>query len=84
MSEVALRRKLSMESAALRNLMLDVRMCSALALLQPTDWPISATAQHVGYESAWCFAERSHERFGFVPTTIRGHQRLTEPSLVRF
>ncbi len=43
MSEVMLRRKLSMENTALRNLMIDARMSSALALLQSTDWPISAS-----------------------------------------
>ena len=79
MSEVMLRRKLSMENTALRNLMIDVRMSSALALLQSTDWPISAIAQHVGYESASRFAERFRKRFGFAPTAIRGHQRIMEP-----
>ncbi|HEI8866070.1 helix-turn-helix transcriptional regulator [Serratia sp. AKBS12] len=75
MSEVMLRRKLSAENTALRNLMIDVRMNSALALLQSTDWPISLIAQHVGYESSSRFAERFRKRFGFVPTAIRGHQR---------
>ncbi|CAI0752521.1 Urease operon transcriptional activator [Serratia rubidaea] len=80
MSEVVLRRKLSAENTALRNLMIDVRMSSALALLQSTDWPISAIAQHVGYESASRFAERFRKRFGFAPTAIRGHQRVMEPA----
>ncbi|WP_337262990.1 MULTISPECIES: helix-turn-helix transcriptional regulator [unclassified Serratia (in: enterobacteria)] len=76
MSEVMLRRKLSAENIALRDLMIDVRMSSALALLQATDWPISAIAQHVGYESSSRFAERFRKRFGFAPTAIRGHQRM--------
>ncbi|MEB6336492.1 helix-turn-helix transcriptional regulator [Serratia rhizosphaerae] len=80
MSEVVLRRKLSAENTALRNLMIDVRMSSALALLQSTDWPISVIAQHVGYESASRFAERFRKRFGFAPTAIRGHQRVMEPA----
>lgn len=83
MSEVVLRRKLSMENTALRNLMIDVRMNSALGLLQSTDWPISAIAQHVGYESASRFAERFRKRFGFAPTAIRGHQRPMEPGVVQ-
>lgn len=83
MSEVVLRRKLSAENTALRNLMIDVRMSSALALLQSTDWPISAIAQHVGYESASRFAERFRKRFGFAPTAIRGHQRAMEPMAIR-
>ncbi|MNH37503.1 DNA-binding transcriptional regulator AraC [compost metagenome] len=63
--------------------MIDVRMNSALTLLQSTDWPISAIAQHVGYESSSRFAERFRKRFGFAPTAIRGHQRAMEPSTVR-
>lgn len=80
MSEVMLRRKLSAENTALRSLMIDVRMSSALALLQATDWPISTIAQHVGYESSSRFAERFRKRFGFAPTAIRGHQRIMQPA----
>ncbi|WP_329906799.1 helix-turn-helix transcriptional regulator [Serratia quinivorans] len=83
MSEVMLRRKLSAENTSLRTLMIDVRMSSALALLQSTDWPISAIAQHVGYESSSRFAERFRKRFGFAPTAIRGHQRAMESSAIR-
>jgi AraC-like DNA-binding protein len=83
MSEVMLRRKLSAENTSLRTLMIDVRMSSALALLQSTDWPISAIAQHVGYESSSRFAERFRKRFGFAPTAIRGHQRAMEAGAVR-
>ncbi|CAI0754146.1 Urease operon transcriptional activator [Serratia quinivorans] len=83
MSEVMLRRKLSAENNSLRNLMIDVRMSSALALLQSTDWPISIIAQHVGYESSSRFAERFRKRFGFAPTAIRGHQRAMEAGAIR-
>ncbi|MGQ8774029.1 helix-turn-helix transcriptional regulator [Serratia sp. NA_112.1] len=83
MSEVMLRRKLSAENNSLRSLMIDVRMSSALALLQSTDWPISAIAQHVGYESSSRFAERFRKRFGFAPTAIRGHQRAMEAGAIR-
>lgn len=79
MNEVMLRRKLSLENTSLRNLMIDVRMSSALVLLQATDWSISAIAQHVGYESSSRFAERFRKRFGFAPTAIRGHQRTVPP-----
>lgn len=76
MSEVVLRRKLAAENILLRDLMIDVRMTSALHLLQGTDWPISLIASQVGYESASRFAERFRKRFGFAPTAIRGHHRL--------
>ncbi|ANI31655.1 AraC family transcriptional regulator [Yersinia entomophaga] len=81
MSEVVLRRKLSAENVVLRNLMIDVRMTSALTLLQATDWPISLIANRVGYESSSRFAERFRKRFGFAPTAIRGHHRLASGSL---
>ncbi|MOA33680.1 CFA/I fimbrial subunit D [compost metagenome] len=80
MSEVVLRRKLSAENSALRSLMIDVRMSRALLLLQATDWPISAIAQYVSYESSSRFAERFRKRFGFAPTAIRGHQRIMQPT----
>lgn len=83
MSEVVLRRKLSAKNTALRSLMIDVRMSHALLLLQATDWPISAIAQYVGYESASRFAERFRKRFGFAPTAIRGHQRIMQPTTVQ-
>ncbi|CNJ59070.1 helix-turn-helix transcriptional regulator [Yersinia aldovae] len=76
MSEVVLRRKLAAENTLLRDLMIDVRMTSALRLLQGTDWPISLIASQVGYESSSRFAERFRKRFGFAPTAIRGHHRL--------
>lgn len=79
MSEVVLRRKLAAENTLLRDLMIDVRMTSALRLLQGTDWPISLIASQVGYESASRFAERFRKRFGFAPTAIRGHHRLQPP-----
>ncbi|ENA3445483.1 helix-turn-helix transcriptional regulator [Yersinia enterocolitica] len=88
MSEVVLRRKLAAENILLRDLMIDVRMTSALRLLQGTDWPISLIASQVGYESASRFAERFRKRFGFAPTAIRGHHRLqpmdTDPPPVSF
>ncbi|MDR5018573.1 helix-turn-helix transcriptional regulator [Yersinia rochesterensis] len=80
MSEVVLRRKLAAENILLRDLMIDVRMTSALRLLQGTDWPISLIANQVGYESASRFAERFRKRFGFAPTAIRGHHRLQPPN----
>ncbi|CND89440.1 AraC family transcriptional regulator [Yersinia rohdei] len=79
MSEVVLRRKLAAENIQLRDLMIDVRMTSALRLLQGTDWPISLIASQVGYESASRFAERFRKRFGFAPTAIRGHHRVQPP-----
>jgi AraC-like DNA-binding protein len=75
MSEATLRRKLALESISLSELLIDVRMSSALTLLQSTDRPISQISLAVGYESPSRFAVRFRERFGFAPTAIRGHKR---------
>ncbi|MES4612685.1 MAG: helix-turn-helix transcriptional regulator [Ewingella sp.] len=75
MNEVMLRRRLATENSVLRNLMIDVRMTHALRLLQCTDLAISHIAHQVGYESSSRFAERFRKRFGFAPTSIRGHLR---------
>ncbi|MGC6387190.1 helix-turn-helix transcriptional regulator [Ewingella sp. S1.OA.A_B6] len=75
MNEVTLRRRLATENSVLRNLMIDVRMTHALRLLQCTDLAISNIAHQVGYESSSRFAERFRKRFGFAPTSIRGHLR---------
>lgn len=75
MNEVMLRRRLATENSVLRNLMIDVRMTHALRLLQCTDLAISNIAHQVGYESSSRFAERFRKRFGFAPTSIRGHLR---------
>lgn len=74
--------KLSAENTILRNLMIDVRMTSALKMLLSTDWPISLISSQVGYESSSRFAERFRKRFGFAPTAIRGHHRTPPTSLV--
>jgi AraC-like DNA-binding protein len=76
MSEATLRRRLAHEQISLSELLIDVRMSSALTLLQSTDRPISQISLEVGYESASRFAVRFRERFGFAPTTIRGHRRV--------
>jgi AraC-like DNA-binding protein len=75
MSEATLRRRLVAEGASLTDLLADVRMSHALALLQSTDYPVGHIASCVGYASASRFAIRFRERFGFAPTTIRGHRR---------
>ncbi|MES2037659.1 MAG: helix-turn-helix transcriptional regulator [Pseudomonadota bacterium] len=75
MSEASLRRKLATEGNTLTGLLLDARMSTALTLLQATTQPVSQIALSVGYESASRFAIRFRQRFGFAPTTVRGHER---------
>jgi AraC-like DNA-binding protein len=74
-SEATLRRRLSEKSVNLRAILTDVRMTSAMGLLQSTDMPVSEIASRLGYESQSRFAMRFRSRFGFPPSAIRGHQR---------
>lgn len=70
-----LRRKLAAEGVAFRDLVEDVRMSHALALLQNTDEPVLQIALATGYASPSRFTARFRARFGYVPTAIRGHHR---------
>jgi len=78
MSEATLRRRLAAEGTTLTELIADVRMASALVLLQATPRPVSDIAHAVGYDSPSRFALRFRERFGFAPTAVRGHARPAE------
>lgn len=70
-----LRRRLAAEGVAFRDLLQDVRMSHALALLQNTDDPVLNIALAAGYASASRFAARFRTRFGYLPTDIRGQNR---------
>ncbi|KPC54311.1 helix-turn-helix transcriptional regulator [Amantichitinum ursilacus] len=74
-SEATLRRRLAQEQLTLSSLLHEVRMASALTLLQCTSQSVTQIAQTVGYDSASRFAIRFRQRYGFAPTGIRGHQR---------
>jgi AraC-like DNA-binding protein len=75
MSEPTLRRHLAAEGATFGALLTDVRMSTALLLLQSTDAAVNRIALDVGYDSASRFAIRFRQRFGLAPTAIRGHER---------
>lgn len=75
MSEATLRRRLMAEDVKLSELLVDVRMSLALTLLQATSRQVAQIATDVGYDSPSRFALRFRQRFGFAPTTVRGHQR---------
>lgn len=77
-----LRRKLAAEGVVFRDLVQDVRMAHALALLQNTDTPVLHVAQAAGYASTSRFAARFRARFGYLPTDIRGQHRGRNPSTV--
>jgi AraC-like DNA-binding protein len=75
MSEATLRRRLAQEAITLSELIVDVRMSSALTMLHSTDQSIAQISNSVGYESPSRFAARFRSRFGFVPTSIRRNKR---------
>jgi len=75
MSEATFRRRLAEQSLSFQQLLIDVRMTRALALLQVTDLPISEIALSVGYDSASRFAARFRSRFSFSPSTVRASKR---------
>ena len=70
-----LRRKLAAEGVVFRDLVQDVRMSHALALLQNTDTPVLQVAISSGYASPSRFTARFRARFGYLPTDIRGQHR---------
>lgn len=76
LSEATLRRRLAAENMSLSELPVDVRMSTALTLLQATTQPVSEIALAVGYESASRFAVRFRQRFGFAPMDVRRHERM--------
>lgn len=75
MSEATLRRRLAAEGVSLSALLVDIRMASALTLLQATHHSVAEIAGAVGYASPSRFAVRFRQRFGFAPTSVRGHER---------
>lgn len=77
-----LRRRLAAEGVTFRNLVQDVRMSHALAMLQNTDVPVLQIALAAGYASASRFSARFRARFGYLPTDIRGQHRGRPSSLL--
>lgn len=71
LSEASLRRRLADEGTSLTEILLDVRMSSALTLLQSTPWPVTRVAGEVGYQSPSQFAIRFRQRFGLAPRDVR-------------
>ncbi|MCD2171834.1 AraC family transcriptional regulator [Rhizobium sp. C4] len=78
MSQPSLRRKLAVSGTTLTDLVSDVRMQIALALLQASEMPVTSIAFEVGYKSPSKFAARFRARFGLAPTAIRVPSPQTE------
>lgn len=72
MSPATLRRRLAAEGSGFRDLLEEVRLGHALALVQGSAQPLKWVAHACGYQSASRFAERFRERFGCLPSELRG------------
>lgn len=72
MSAATFRRRLAERGQSFNDILIDVRMTTALTLLQVTDLAIAEIACQVGYESASRFSDRFKRRFGFSPIAVRG------------
>jgi AraC-like DNA-binding protein len=70
-SEATLRRKLAKAGTTLTDVAIDVRMTSALAMLQTSDENITNIAMAVGYDSPSRFSLRFRDRFGLSPSEFR-------------
>jgi AraC-like DNA-binding protein len=80
MSPATLRRKLAAEGSGFRHVLEEVRLGHALALVQGSRQPLKWVALDCGYQSASRFAERFRERFGCLPSELRGTDAGDPPS----
>ncbi|MBN9022119.1 MAG: helix-turn-helix domain-containing protein [Rhizobiales bacterium] len=71
MSEATLRRRLAAEGTSLSALLVEVRMATALVMLQASDRPVAEIALDVGYGSPSRFASRFRARYGHPPHAVR-------------
>ncbi len=82
-SESTLRRRLASANTSLIGLVRDVRLETALGLLQTTNLPVGEVAQQCGWTSHSRFSAAFADRWGVAPSVVRGRktghaQKLTE------
>lgn len=71
-SEATMRRRLAETGTSFTSTLIDVRMATALALLQSSAMSVTQVAFAAGYASPSRFAVRFRERFGLSPSELRG------------
>jgi len=69
-SSSTLRRRLSESDLTVGNLVREVRLETALLLLQTTNLPVGDVAQRCGYESHGRFSAAFRTRYGFAPSKL--------------
>ena len=75
-SPATLRRRLAAENTSFREILTDARMLYGLRLLHSTDQPVGNIARDSGYHCPSHFTRRFCQRFGFHPSSLRGHNRI--------
>lgn len=71
LSASSLQRRLAEESASFSQCIRDVRLETAMALLQDSGLQVSEVAARCGYDSHSRFSAAFRERFGFAPSHLR-------------
>ncbi|MGL4711069.1 MAG: helix-turn-helix transcriptional regulator [Shewanella sp.] len=71
MSTASLRRKLAQEDTSFRQLLVEVRLCHGLTMLQHSNEPVLQVALACGYRSAEKFSLRFKQQFGLTPAAYR-------------
>lgn len=79
MSESSLRRELQRENTGFREILEQVRLTTALGMLQGTRRNVAEIAGQVGYDSPSRFAARFRQRFGMSPGEVKSsREKLTD------
>ncbi len=78
MSASSLQRRLLSEGTTLATCLREVRMNTALSLLQITTLPISDISERCGYNSHSRFTAAFKERFGYLPSYLRSKKELAQ------
>lgn len=76
-SESTLRRRIESDGTTLARLVREVRLETALALLQTTELPIGEVAHRCGWNSHSRFSAAFHERWNVAPITVRARMEET-------
>lgn len=71
LSTATLRRRLAEEGTGFREILEEVRITHALALVQGSDKPLKLVAAECGYASPSRFTARFRQRFGTLPSQLR-------------
>lgn len=76
-SESTLRRRLESSDITLAALVREVRLETALGMLQTTAWPVSEVAHRCGWDSHSRFSAAFQQRWGVAPSVVRSRLKET-------